>query len=161
MKTDLFQSCGHCWVFQICWHIEDGTLTASSFKFWNSSSGISLPPLTLFIVMHHETLLTLQFRMSGSRWVTTPLWLSRLLQLFFYSSSVYLWSRRRWKASQVAQMVKNLLAIQETWVQFLHWEDLLEKEMATHSWFISKTKYRKGIQMLGSEEVVHVYIAKN
>ena len=21
MKTDLFQSCGHCWVFQICWHI--------------------------------------------------------------------------------------------------------------------------------------------
>ena len=25
MKTDLFQSCGHCWVFQICWHIECGT----------------------------------------------------------------------------------------------------------------------------------------
>ena len=23
MKTDLFQSCGHCWVFQICWHIEN------------------------------------------------------------------------------------------------------------------------------------------
>ena len=22
MKTDLFESCGHCWVFQICWHIE-------------------------------------------------------------------------------------------------------------------------------------------
>ena len=31
MKTDLFQSCGHCWVFQICWHIECSTLTASSF----------------------------------------------------------------------------------------------------------------------------------
>ena len=28
-KTDLFQSCGHCWVFQICWHIECNTLTAS------------------------------------------------------------------------------------------------------------------------------------
>ena len=26
MKTDLFQSCGHCWVFQICWHIECSTL---------------------------------------------------------------------------------------------------------------------------------------
>ena len=24
MKTDLFQSYGHCWVFQICWHIEIG-----------------------------------------------------------------------------------------------------------------------------------------
>ena len=30
MKTDLFQSCGHCWVFQICWHIKCNTFTASS-----------------------------------------------------------------------------------------------------------------------------------
>ena len=35
-------------------------------------------------------------------------------------------------ASLVAQMVKNLLAMQETWVRFLGWEDSLEKEMATH-----------------------------
>ena len=35
VKTDLFQSCGHCWVFQICWHIECSTLTAASFKIWN------------------------------------------------------------------------------------------------------------------------------
>ena len=33
MKTDLFQSCGHCWVFQICWHIECCTFTASSLRF--------------------------------------------------------------------------------------------------------------------------------
>ena len=26
MKTDLLQFCGHCWVFQICWHIEWSTL---------------------------------------------------------------------------------------------------------------------------------------
>ena len=33
MKTDLFQSCGHCWVFQICWHnIECSTFTASSSR---------------------------------------------------------------------------------------------------------------------------------
>ena len=36
-------------------------------------------------------------------------------------------------ASLVAQMVKRLPAMQETWVQSLGWEDLLEKEMATHS----------------------------
>ena len=36
-------------------------------------------------------------------------------------------------ASLVAQMVKNLPALQETRVQFLGWEDPLEKEMATHS----------------------------
>ena len=51
MKTDLFQSCGHCWVFQICWHIECSTLTASSFRIWNSSAGIPSLSLALFIVM--------------------------------------------------------------------------------------------------------------
>ena len=36
-------------------------------------------------------------------------------------------------ASLVAQLVKNLPAVQETWVRSLGWEDPLEKEMATHS----------------------------
>ena len=73
MKTDLFQSCGHCWVFQSCWHIEYSTFTVSSFKIWNSSTGI----------------LTFHFRMSGSRWVTTPSWLSGWWSSFLYRSSVY------------------------------------------------------------------------
>ena len=51
MKTDLFLSCGYCWVFQICWHIECSTLTASSFRTWNSSAGILSPLLVLFIMM--------------------------------------------------------------------------------------------------------------
>ena len=45
-----FQSCGHCWIFQICWHTECSTFTASSFRIWNSSTGIPSPPLALFIV---------------------------------------------------------------------------------------------------------------
>ena len=36
-------------------------------------------------------------------------------------------------ASLIVQVVKNLPAMQETWVQPLGWEDPLEKEMATHS----------------------------
>ena len=36
-------------------------------------------------------------------------------------------------ASLVAQTVKHLPAMQETWVQSLGWEDPLEKKMATHS----------------------------
>ena len=36
-------------------------------------------------------------------------------------------------ASLVAQMVKNLPAMQETWVRYLGWEDPLEEGMATHS----------------------------
>ena len=37
------------------------------------------------------------------------------------------------RASLVAQMIKNLPAMQETWVQSIGWEDPLEKGMATHS----------------------------
>ena len=71
MKTDLFQSCGHCWVFQICWHSECSTFTASSFRIWNSSTGIPSPPLALLVVMLPKAHLTSHSRMSGSRWVTT------------------------------------------------------------------------------------------
>ena len=38
MKNNLSQSCGHCWVFQTCWYIKCSTLTASSFRIWNSSA---------------------------------------------------------------------------------------------------------------------------
>ena len=89
MKTDLFQSCCHCWVFQICWHIECSTVTTSSFRIWNSSTGIPSPPLALFVVMFSKAHLTSHSRMSGSRWVITPFWLSGSWRSFLYSSSVY------------------------------------------------------------------------
>ena len=54
MKTDFFQSCGHCWAFQTCWHIKCSTFTATTFRMWNSSTKIPSTPLTLFIVMHLE-----------------------------------------------------------------------------------------------------------
>ena len=57
-------------------------LTASSFRFWNGSVGIPSPPLALFIVMLPEAHLTSHFSMSGSRWVTTPSWLSWSWDLF-------------------------------------------------------------------------------
>ena len=89
MKTDLFQSCGHCWVFQMCWHIECSTFTASSFRIWNSSTGIPSPPLALFVVMLPKAHLISHSRMSGSRWVITPSWLSGWWRCFLDSSSVY------------------------------------------------------------------------
>ena len=84
MKTDLFQSCGHCWVFQICWHIECSTFTAS-FRI----AGILSPPLALLVLMLSKAHLTSHSRMSGSRWVITPSWLSVSSRSFLYSSSVY------------------------------------------------------------------------
>ena len=86
MKTDLFQSYGHCRVFQICWHIECSTFTVSSSRIWNSSTGIPSPPLALFIVMLPKDYLTSNSKMSGSRWMITPSWLSGSWRSFLYSS---------------------------------------------------------------------------
>ena len=90
MQTDLFQSCGHCWVFQTSWHFEYSTFTASSFRIWNSSTGIPSPPLALFIVMLPKAHLMSHSRMSGSRWVITLLWLSGSWRSFFVQFCVFL-----------------------------------------------------------------------
>jgi len=89
-ETNLFKSCGHCWVFQNFWHIECSTFTASSFRTWNSSAGILSPPLPLFIVMIPKAHLTSHSRMSCSRWVARPSWLSGSLRPVLYSFSVIL-----------------------------------------------------------------------
>ena len=57
-------------------------------------------------------------------------------------------------ASLVAQMVKNLPAMLETWVRSLGWEDSLEEEMATHSsvlaWRMPWTEEPGRLQSVGS-----------
>ena len=63
------------------------------------------------------------------------------------------------RASLVAQVVKNLPAMWETWVRSLGWEDPLEMEMTTHSnmlaWRIPWTEEPGGLQSLGSQRVRH------
>ena len=62
-------------------------------------------------------------------------------------------------ASLVAQMAKNLLAMQETWVRSLDQEGPLEKGMATHSsvlaWRIPGTGEPGGLPSMGSHRVGH------
>ena len=87
-KTDLFQSRGHCCVFQISWHIECLTFTESSFRIWNSSTGIPSPLLVLFVVMLPKAHLTSHFKICGFRWVVTPSWLSGSWRSFLYSSYI-------------------------------------------------------------------------
>ena len=57
----------------------------------------------------------------------------------------------------VAQTVKNLPAIWETWVRSLGWKDPLEKEMATHcsilAWKIPWTEEPGRLQFMGSQRV--------
>ena len=59
-------------------------------------------------------------------------------------------------ASLIAQLVKNLPAMQMIWVRFLGQEDPLEKEMSTHSsilaWKIPWTEEPSRLQSMGSQE---------
>ena len=66
------------------------SFTASSFRIWNSSTGIPSPPLALLVVMLPEAHLTSHSRMSGSRSVIPPWWFSGLWRSFLYSSCVFL-----------------------------------------------------------------------
>ena len=53
-------------IFQIFWHIECSTFTASFLRIWNSSTGIASAPLTLLIVVLPKAHLTSHSKMSGS-----------------------------------------------------------------------------------------------
>ena len=61
--------------------------------------------------------------------------------------------------SLVAQMIKNLSSMWETWVRSLDWEDPMEKGMATHSsilaWGIPGTEEPGGLQSMGQQRVRH------
>ena len=61
------------------------------------------------------------------------------------------------RASLIAQLVKNLPAMQETWVRVLGWEDHLEKEMATLSstlaWRIPWAEESGRLQSMGPQEL--------
>ena len=98
----LFQSCGHCWVFQICWHIDCSTFTASSFRIWNSSTGFSIQQhkmwkltqtytntLFPFWPIVHSLILKihLDFGLLNTR--SLRFYLSRQLFFFFLSSQFY------------------------------------------------------------------------
>ena len=60
---------------------------------------------------------------------------------------------------KLAQMVKRLLTMRETWVPSLGWEDLLEKGMAPHSsilaWRIPGTEEPGGLESMGLQRVEH------
>ena len=76
-----------------------------------------------------------------------------LIQICFYTKKVCV------TTSLVPQMVKRLPTMRETWVQSLGWEDLLEKEMATHSsslaWKIPWMEEPGGLQSKESQRVGH------
>ena len=85
---------------------------------------------------------------------------NRVSHLFYFVDIsllyVFAFLYRYKRASQVAQMVKNLPVLQETWAPSLDQEDPLEKGMATHSgilaWRIPWAEEPGGLQSMGSQE---------
>ena len=59
----------------------------------------------------------------------------------------------------MSQIVKNMPAMQNTWVQFLGWKDPMEEGMVTHSsipaWKIPRIEEPGGLQSIGSQRVGH------
>ena len=83
-----------------------------------------------------------------------------MLKYIYVLYSIYMFICKlhiNFKVSLLAQMVKNLPAMQETWVQSLGQEDPLEKGMATHSsilaWRILWTEEPGVLQSMGSQRV--------
>ena len=117
-----------------------GTLESSpapQFKSINSSA------LSLIVQLSHSY-------MTTGKKIALTLWtfVGKVMSLLFNMLS-----------SLVAQRLKGLPAMQETWVQSLGWEDPLEKEMATHSsilaWRIPWTEEPCGLQCPESQRVGH------
>ena len=82
-----------------------------------------------------------------------------IMLLIPHSELVILLILEKCRASLVAQRLKHLSAMRETWVRSLGREDPLEKEMAIHSsilaWRIPWTEEPGGLQSTGSQRVRH------
>ena len=93
-----------------------------------------------------------RFPLAWTGWISL---LSKGLSRVFSNTTI----QKHQFLSLVAQSVKNLPAVQETWVWSLGWENVLEKEMATHSsilaWKISWTEEPGGLQPMGLQSVRH------
>ena len=93
---------------------------------------------------------------TKTRLLVTDVWGSVFVTLFLCLLFAWAVLHSLW-ASQVSQTVNNLPGVRETQVGFLGREDLLEKEMATHSsilaWRIPWTEEPGGLQSMGSQRV--------
>ena len=104
------------------------------------------------------------FPLGWTGWISLQ---SKGLSRVFFNTAV---QKHQWfntqpsytRASLVAQRLKHLPAMQETWVQSLGREDPLEKKMATHSsilaWRIPWTEEPGGLQSMGSQKVGHDWV---
>ena len=110
----------------------------------------------------HNTIFLTALQTHNLKVTATLIILNRYFGIFFCCYTDYLLLLIQINctgASLIAQLVKNLPAVQETWVRSLGREDPLEKEMATHSSILAQkipwTEESGGLQSTGSQRVGH------
>ena len=126
MKIDLVQSCGHCWVFQICWHSECNTLIASSFRILDSSTGIPSPLQSTQIPSNerkHEKCWKGQVKcrricMKLMRGGGVKLnWSHLIVKIFIRKWDYYLWKGResikywQWNCTAISEVAQSCLTL--------------------------------------------------
>ena len=120
--------------------------TLKSLLQHQSSKASILRHSAFFIVQLSHPYMTTRITIALTRWTFVDKVMSLLFNML---SRLVIW------ASLVAQRLKHLPGMQETWVRSLGQEDSLEKGMATHSsilaWRISRTEEPSGLQSTGSE----------
>ena len=106
----------------------------------------------------YQTKLSQSHRERQISYDTTYMESKKMIQVHLFMRQK-LTHRHRKLEPQVAQRLKRLPAMQETWVQSLGQEDPVEKKMATHSsilaWRIPWTEEPGGLQSMGSQRVRH------
>ena len=99
--------------------------------------------------------------MSQDNILTITLSFSFYVYVYYTHTHTHIHTHTHTPAFLLAQSVKNLRAVQETWIRSLGWEDASEKEkeMTTHSsilaWKISWTQEPGGLRIMGLQKVGH------
>ena len=119
------------------------------------SGNSTIVPFYLFTLILWQLSIILFYHRQNNNWY----WFLHILISHRLLSQFSIIIALRQLLGLVAQTVKNLPAMQETWVQFLSWEDPLEKGMDTRSsilaWRIPWTEDPGGLQSMGLQRVGH------
>ena len=102
-------------VSKLCWHIEYSTFTASSFRIWNSSTGIPSPPLALFVVIlpkahltsHSSLLIVCLLSICCSPGSITDQGVVQEQKMLPFSSETYILVKKTWQAPKVIGEAKS------------------------------------------------------
>ena len=152
MSSSHFQVLTHDVLFQI-WSSSNVLVNETTFSTFNIIWIPLFSSCSITKLMHLTYLISFAFSIILFLKLSFLTWLILVLLWYSYATSFYP------SISPVAQAVKRLPAMQETWVQSLGQEDPLEKDMATHSsilaWRIPWTEEPARLQSMRSQKIRH------